>query len=55
MKLQAAYRCLETVQLPGLLLVPGWPLQARLMLSFKVAIKLVAPPELLQAGSVGVR
>lgn len=55
MKLQAAYRCLETVQLSGLRLCPGWPFQARLMLSFEVAIELVAPLELLQAGRVGVR
>lgn len=55
MKLQAAYRCLEAVQLPGLLLAPGRPLPARLVLSFKVTIELVAPPELLQAGGEGVR
>lgn len=55
MKLQAAYRCLEAVQLPGLLLAPGRPLPARLVLSFKVTIELVAPPELLQAGGERVR
>lgn len=54
MQLQAAHRCLETAQLPGLPLGPGWPFQARLMLGFEVAIELVAPLELLQAGGVGV-
>lgn len=55
MQLQAAYRCLETVQLSGLLLAPGWPLQARLVLGFEVAVELVAPLELRQAGRVRVR
>lgn len=55
MKLQAAYHCVQTAQLSALLLGPGWPLQARLMLCFEVAIELVAPLELLQAGGVGVR
>lgn len=54
MELQAAYRCVETVQLSALLLGPGWPFQARLVLGLKVAIELVAPLELLQAGGVGV-
>lgn len=55
MQLQAAYRCLETVQLSALLLAPGCPLQARLVLSFEVAVELVAPAELGQAGGVRVR
>lgn len=54
MQLQAAYRCLETAELSGLLLGPGRPFQARLVLSFEVAVELVAPPELLQAGGVRV-
>lgn len=51
-QLQAAHGCLQAVELPALLLAPGCPLQARLVLRLEVAVELVAPAELGQAGGV---